>query len=82
MAYYMLGYDVGSSISIDTANSIIEGLLMTMYSPHLWKSSIVDYFLGWVRATYLRRLADLPRDVALRILRNATEQAFTALGGD
>jgi len=82
MVYYMLGFDVIDSISIDDVNKIVASMLVLTYSPHLWKSSIADLFAGWVRAMRLRGLADLPRDVALRILRNATEQALTALGGD
>ena len=82
MVYYMLGYEVLDSTSIDDADHFISSMLVLTYSPHLWKSSIADLFAGWVRAMRLRLLADLPRDMALRILHNATEQALTALGGD
>jgi len=82
MAYYMLGHEIPDSVSVDAVNQLIGSMLLLTYSPHLWNSSITYLLLGWVKTLMLRELANLPKDVALKILRSVIEQALTILEGD
>jgi len=82
MAYYMLGHEIPDSVSVDAVNQLIGSMLLLTYSAHLWNSSITYLLLGWVKTLMLRELANLPKDVALKILRSVIEQTLTILEGD
>ena len=82
MTYYMLDIEIYSPYSAEDADNYIASMLVATYSPHLWNSSIAYMMLGWRRSLILRRLAQLPQDEAMSLLRAATQYALSALGGE
>ena len=82
MTYYMLDIEIYSPYSAEDADIYIASMLFATYSPHLWNSSIAYMMLGWRRSLILRRLAQLPQDEAMSLLRAATQYALSALGGE